>query len=46
MGALAIGNVKYQTERGLFELMLTSEKAVYLDMRAAFAEARKHAGLA
>jgi len=46
IGALAIGNVKYQTERGLFELMLTSEKAVYLDMRAAFAEARKHAGLA
>jgi len=26
--------------------MLSSEKTVYLDMRAAFAEARKHAGLA
>jgi methylene-tetrahydromethanopterin dehydrogenase len=46
IGALAIGNVKYQTERGMFESMLTSEKALYLDMRAAFVEARRHAGLA
>jgi len=46
IGALAVGNVKYQTERGMFEAMLAAEKAVYLDMRAAFVEARKHAGLA
>ncbi|HTS54701.1 MAG TPA: NAD(P)-dependent methylenetetrahydromethanopterin dehydrogenase [Burkholderiales bacterium] len=46
VGALAIGNVKYQTERSMFETMLTAEKAVYLDMRDAFAEARRHAGLA
>ena len=46
IGALAVGNVKYQTERGMFETVLTAEKAVYLDMRAAFVEARKHAGLA
>ena len=46
IGALTIGNVKYQTERGMFEMMLSAEKAVYLDMRAAFVEARKHVGLA
>lgn len=45
IGALAIGNIKYQTQRGLLEAMLKSEKPVYLDMRGAFAEARKHAGL-
>jgi methylene-tetrahydromethanopterin dehydrogenase len=43
IGALAIGNVKYQVERGLFETMLQAEKAVYLDFRDAFALARKHA---
>lgn len=40
IGALAIGNVKYQVERGLFESMLTAEKALYLDFRHAFARAR------
>ncbi len=45
IGALAIGNIKYQTERGMFEIMLQGEKARYLDMRDALAEARKHAGL-
>lgn len=43
IGALAIGNVKYQVERGLFEVMLQAEKAVYLDFRDAFMLARKHA---
>ena len=41
IGALAIGNVKYQVERGLFQSMCTSEKALYLDFRHAFAKARE-----
>jgi methylene-tetrahydromethanopterin dehydrogenase len=41
IGALAIGNVKYQVERGMFEQMLGAEKAVYLDFRQAFAQARE-----
>ena len=43
VGALAIGNIKYQVQRGLFEAMLNSEKPIYLDFRDAFAAARKHA---
>ncbi|HEV8645017.1 MAG TPA: NAD(P)-dependent methylenetetrahydromethanopterin dehydrogenase [Burkholderiales bacterium] len=46
IGALAIGNIKYQTQRGLLEMMLKAEKPVYLDMRDAFTEARKYAGTA
>jgi len=46
IGALAVGNIKYQTQRGLLETMLKAEKPVYLDMRDAFTEARKHAGIA
>jgi methylene-tetrahydromethanopterin dehydrogenase len=45
IGALAVGNIKYQTQRGLLETMLKAEKPVYLDMREAFTEARKHAGV-
>jgi hypothetical protein len=30
----------------MFEAMLKADKALYLDMRDAFAEARKHAGIA
>jgi methylene-tetrahydromethanopterin dehydrogenase len=45
IGALCIGQIKYQTQRGMFESMLQGQKASYLDMRDAFAEARKHAGL-
>ncbi len=45
IGALAIGNIKYQTQRGLLETMLKADKALYLDLRDAFAEARKHAGI-
>jgi methylene-tetrahydromethanopterin dehydrogenase len=41
IGALAIGNIKYQVERGMFEQMLTGEKALYLDFRHAFAKARE-----
>src|SRR5262245_54009761 len=41
IGPLAIGNVKYQVERGMFELMLAGEKAHYLDFRHAFAKARE-----
>jgi methylene-tetrahydromethanopterin dehydrogenase len=46
IGALAVGNIKYQTQRGLLEMMLKAEKPMYLDMRDAFTEARKHAGVA
>ena len=46
IGALAVGNIKYQTQRGLLETMLKAEKPVYLDMREALTEARKHAGVA
>ena len=46
IGALAIGNIKYQTQRTLLEHMLRSEKAVYLDLQDAYREARKHAGVA
>lgn len=45
IGALAIGNIKYQTEKSLFEGMLQAEKARYLDLRDALREARRHAGL-
>jgi methylene-tetrahydromethanopterin dehydrogenase len=41
IGALAIGNVKYQVERAMFEQMLGADKALYLDFRHAFAKARE-----
>lgn len=44
IGALAIGNIKYQVERLLFESMRTGERAQYLDFRDAFAKARELAG--
>jgi methylene-tetrahydromethanopterin dehydrogenase len=40
IGALAIGNVKYRTESGLFKQMTESAKAVKLDFRQAFELAR------
>jgi methylene-tetrahydromethanopterin dehydrogenase len=46
IGALAIGNIKYQAQHGLLEAMLQAQKPLYLDMRDALTEARKHAGLA
>jgi len=41
IGALAIGNVKYQVERGLFEAMLSADQALYLDFVSAFEKARE-----
>jgi methylene-tetrahydromethanopterin dehydrogenase len=41
IGALAIGNVKYQVERGLFQDMLSADKALYLDFVSAFDKARQ-----
>ena len=40
IGALAIGNIKYQNMRAMFELMLKAEKPLYLDFRDAFDLAR------
>jgi methylene-tetrahydromethanopterin dehydrogenase len=41
IGALAIGNVKYQTESRLFKKMATSDKALCIDFRDAFKLARE-----
>jgi methylene-tetrahydromethanopterin dehydrogenase len=41
IGALAIGNIKYRTESGLFKQMIESEKPLYLDFRDAYALAQK-----
>ena len=41
IGALAIGNIKYQVEKQLFEAMRVAERALYLDFRDAFAKARE-----
>ncbi len=40
IGALAIGNVKYGTQAGLFKQMTDAEKPLCLDFRHAFAMAR------
>ena len=40
VGALAIGNVKYRTESGLFKQMTEAAKPLKLDFRQAFALAR------
>jgi methylene-tetrahydromethanopterin dehydrogenase len=44
IGALAVGNIKYRTEAGLFDKMIESEKPLYLDFRDAYALAQKLAG--
>jgi methylene-tetrahydromethanopterin dehydrogenase len=44
IGALAVGNIKYRTEAGLFDQMIESEKPLYLDFRDAYALAQKLAG--
>ena len=44
IGALAIGNVKYQTESGLFRKMIESDKALTLDFRDAYALAQQITG--
>ncbi|HWX13315.1 MAG TPA: methylenetetrahydromethanopterin dehydrogenase, partial [Methylocella sp.] len=41
LGPLAIGDVKYKTESGLFQRMASSSKAVSFDFRDAFALARE-----
>jgi methylene-tetrahydromethanopterin dehydrogenase len=41
IGPLAVGNVKYQTESGLFRRMIAAEKAVRFDFRDAFQFARE-----
>jgi methylene-tetrahydromethanopterin dehydrogenase len=41
IGALAVGNIKYKTEAGLFKEMIETEKPLYLDFRDAYALARK-----
>jgi methylene-tetrahydromethanopterin dehydrogenase len=43
IGALVIGNIKYQAQRGLFEAMLKADAPLYLDLRDALTEARRHA---
>ncbi len=40
VGPLAIGDIKYKTESGLFKRMLESDKPVHYDFRAAFDLAR------
>lgn len=41
IGALAIGNIKFKVQRGLFERMLSAERPVYFDFRDAFELARE-----
>ena len=43
VGALAIGNVKYRTESGLFRQMTDSKTALHIDFRQAFDLARTFA---
>jgi methylene-tetrahydromethanopterin dehydrogenase len=40
VGALAVGNVKYQLQHKMLKLMLKTDKPVYLDFREAFNKAR------
>ena len=44
VGALAIGNVKYKTELGLFRRLLATEKPISLDFRDAYKLALEIAG--
>jgi len=41
IGALAIGNIKYQLQAALLHMMLESDKPIYLDFVAAFEKARE-----
>jgi methylene-tetrahydromethanopterin dehydrogenase len=41
IGALAVGNIKYKTEAGLFKEMIETEKPIYLDFREAYTLAQK-----
>jgi methylene-tetrahydromethanopterin dehydrogenase len=44
LGALAIGNIKYQVQQNLFKKMLEGQSHVYLDFLSAFELARKDFG--
>lgn len=44
VGPLAIGDIKYKTESGLFKQMIASDKAVHFDFRDAFKLARTFVG--
>ena len=44
IGALAVGNIKYKTEAGLFKQMIESSKPINLDFRDAYTLAQKLAG--
>ncbi|MGH8671852.1 MAG: methylenetetrahydromethanopterin dehydrogenase, partial [Burkholderiales bacterium] len=44
IGALAIGNLKYQAQKALFQAMIRAEKPLYIDFRDAFEFARKQVG--
>jgi methylene-tetrahydromethanopterin dehydrogenase len=41
VGALAVGNVKYQLQNTMLAMMLSAETPVYLDFRQAFSKARE-----
>ena len=43
IGALAVGNVKYQTQQAMLQQMVETEQPVYLDYRQAFDVARAKA---
>ncbi len=44
IGALTVGNVKYQVESGLFRRMIETDAPLYLDFRDAFVAARQIVG--
>jgi methylene-tetrahydromethanopterin dehydrogenase len=44
IGALAVGNIKYKNEFGLFKMMIETEKPIYLDFIDAYALAQKLVG--
>jgi len=42
VGALAVGNIKYQVQQALLQDMITAEKPCYLDFQDAFERARNY----
>ena len=44
IGALAVGNIKYQVEAGLFRQVIEAEAPLYLDFRDAFGAAQELVG--
>ncbi len=41
VGALAVGNVKYQLQHNMLKLLLETDQSLYLDFREAFVKARE-----